>query len=81
MTILKDVLAELFGMFVGDARLTAAILAVVAASAAAIELAGAPPLVGGGLLLVGSLAVVIGAVLLTARGRQPGPARPETPQV
>lgn len=80
MTILKDVLAELFGMFVGDARLTAAILAVVAASAAAIELAGAPPLVGGGLLAVGSLAVVIGAVFLSARGRQPGPARPETPQ-
>ena len=29
MTILKDVLAELLGMFLGDARLSAAILAVV----------------------------------------------------
>ena len=32
MNILKDVLSELFSMFVGDARLTAAILAVIAVS-------------------------------------------------
>lgn len=56
MTILKDVFAELFGMFVGDARLSAAILVVVALAAGLIHLAGASPLIGGGVLLAGCLA-------------------------
>lgn len=78
MTILKDVLAELFGMFVGDARLSAAILAVVAVAALAIDAGGAPPLVGGALLLIGCLAVMIGAVLRTARRKRTtkGTSRP-----
>ena len=67
MRILTDVLAELFGMFVSDARLTLAILAVVGASAALIDLTDATPLVGGGLLLVGCLGVVVGSVYNTAR--------------
>lgn len=67
MTILKDVLAELFSMFVGDARLSAAILAVVALAALAIDAGGAPPLLGGVLLLIGCLGVMIAAVLRTAR--------------
>lgn len=69
MTILKDVLAELFGMFLGDARLSAAILVVVAVAAGVIRLAGAPPLLGGAILLAGCLAVMIGAVLRAARAR------------
>ncbi|MBK45979.1 MAG: hypothetical protein CMN20_11875 [Roseovarius sp.] len=71
MTILKDVLAELFGMFVGDARLTAAVLVVVAASAALIDLAGVAPILGGGALLAGCLAVLVAAVLRTARRKKP----------
>jgi hypothetical protein len=67
MTILKEVLAELFGMFVGDARLTVAILAVVALAAALIYLFGIDPLFGGCVLLFGCLAVVIGAVVWAAR--------------
>lgn len=67
MTILKDVLSELFSMFVGDARLSAAILIVVASAAGLIRLTGAPPLVGGAVLLAGCLAVMIGAVLRAAR--------------
>ena len=62
MTILKDVLAELFSMFVGDARLTVAILAVVAVAALSISVLLLPPLIGGGLLLIGSVTVLILAV-------------------
>jgi len=67
MTILRDVLAELFGMFVGDARLTAALLAVVGIATALIHIADAPPLIGGGVLLVGCLVVLAGAVMRAAR--------------
>lgn len=70
MTILKDVFAELFGMFVGDARLTAAILLVVAAAAVAIDVLGAAPLIGGAILLVGCLGVMILAVIRTARRKK-----------
>lgn len=62
MTILKDVFAELIGMFVGDAMLSAAVLAVVALAALLIEVGHVLPLIGGGVLLVGCLAVLIGAV-------------------
>lgn len=72
MTILKDVLAELFGMFLGDARLSAAIFAVVALAAGLIDLAGLDPLIGGGVLLVGCLAVMVTAVLRTARLHRAG---------
>ena len=34
MTMLKEIFAELIGMFMGDARLTLAILAIVAVAAA-----------------------------------------------
>lgn len=69
MTILKDVLAELLGMFLGDARLSAAILAVVVIAASLIDLEDASPLIGGCVLLVGCLAVMIGAVLRAAKAR------------
>lgn len=67
MTMLKDVLAELFGMFVGDAWLSAAILAVVAVAAGLVDFAHVRPLVGGGVLLLGCLAVVIGTVRRASR--------------
>jgi len=67
MSILKDVLAELLGMFVADARLTVAILCVVALTAGLIDLAGAAPLIAGILLVAGNLAVLITAVLRAAR--------------
>jgi fatty acid desaturase len=67
MTILGDVLAELFGMFVSDARMSAAVLAVVAVAAALIGPGGLPPLVGGAVLLLGCMAVLLGAVAWTAR--------------
>lgn len=67
MTILKDVLTELIGMFVGDVRLSFSILIVVAMAAGTIDLAGTPPIVGGAVLLAGCLAVVIFAVLRAAK--------------
>lgn len=67
MTLLKDVLGELIGMFVGDARLSAAVLIVVALSAALIDLAGVEPLLGGGLLLAGCLLLVVESVRRSAR--------------
>lgn len=67
MTILKEVLSELVSMFVGDASLSASILVVVALSAALIDLGGVDPLVGGGALLAGCLAVLVGAVARAAR--------------
>ena len=67
MSILRDVLAELFGMFVADARLTIAILCVVAVTAGLVDLAGTAPLIGGVVLLAGCLAVLIAAVLGAAR--------------
>ncbi|EQB15130.1 hypothetical protein [Sphingobium lactosutens] len=73
MTILRDVLAELIGMFVGDARLSAAILAVVAGTALLIEIGRVEPLIGGGVLLVGCLIVLLAAVRRAAlRATDPG---------
>ncbi len=69
MTILIDVPTELFGMFVADARLTAAILTVVSVSAVMIDALGVAPRWGGLFLLVGCLLVLIGAVVRFARAR------------
>jgi len=80
MTILKDVLSELFGMFLGDIRLSAAILAVVVATAGLIDLAGAAPLIGGGVLLAGCLAVVTSAVLHAARQKRASNAAAGAPR-
>ena len=62
MSILKDVLRELVGMFVADVRLTAAILAMVVVAALLIGATGLPALAGGGFLLVGCLAVLVRSV-------------------
>lgn len=70
MSILKDVLAELFKMFVSDVRLTLAILATVLAAAALIDLTNLPPLAGGAALLVGCIAVLLISVLREARRRR-----------
>ncbi len=67
MTMLKEIIAELIGMFMGDARLTLAVLALVASVAALIKLAGADPLGAGGVLLVGCLGLLIENVYRSAR--------------
>ena len=53
MNLLKEVVAELVGMFFGDARLTTAVLLIVAAAAGLVTLTGLDPLIGGGVLALG----------------------------
>ncbi|HZU88210.1 MAG TPA: hypothetical protein VE993_03035 [Stellaceae bacterium] len=66
MTLLKEIVAEIIGMFVGDARLTLAVLVVVG-TAAAMVVCGLAPLGAGGLLLAGCLLVLIESVWRGAR--------------
>ncbi|WP_108660463.1 hypothetical protein [Acuticoccus kandeliae] len=67
MNILRDVFAELVGMFLGDLRLSLAVLGTVILAAVLIDIAGAPALLGGAVLLVGCLLIAFGAVQITAR--------------
>ena len=67
MTMLKEIAAELIGMFMGDARLTLAVLAVVASAAALINLASVDPLGAGAILLAGCLGLLIENVHRSAR--------------
>ena len=59
MSLLKEVAAELIGMFFGDARMTLAALLIVAASGVLIDLTGVDPLVGGGVLALGCPVLLI----------------------
>jgi hypothetical protein len=73
MRIVGDVAKELLGMFLADARLTKTILilvAVVAAIAAALN-----PILGGAMLLLGSLHAVVEAAVREARRPKPSPSR------
>jgi len=74
MTILKDVFSELFSMFVSDAWLTVSILALVGLVAFLVDAAHAGATIGGGALLVGSLALVVGSVRHASRRT---PTRPK----
>ena len=67
MTMLKDVLGELVGMFLADARLTVATLAVVAVSAILIRFVGVDPLIGGGVLLASCLLLLVESVRRSSR--------------
>ena len=53
MNLLKEVAAELVGMFFGGTRMTLTVLAIVAASGALVTLTGVDPLVGGAILALG----------------------------
>lgn len=69
MTLLRDIAKELLGMFLADARLTGAILALVLLVAGLILSLGVDPLVGGGTLLVGCLAILVEAAVRETRRR------------
>jgi hypothetical protein len=66
MTIIRDVVKELCGMFLADARLTLATLLLVAI-VGALQRWQAPPLLAGGVLLFGCLAILAGATVRQAR--------------
>jgi hypothetical protein len=71
MTVLKEVVAELIGMFVAEKRLTVAVLALVALTGLLIDLAGLSELAGGAVLLFGSLTLLVVSVCHAARLRSP----------
>jgi hypothetical protein len=68
MSIMIDVLKELFAMFVADARLTLAILLLVAIVAGLVG-AGLAPILDGGVLLTGSLTILVLSVSREAKIR------------
>ncbi len=72
MSILKDVLLELFSMFIADVRLTGAILATVVISALLIDATRLPPLAGGVVLLLGCIAVLFLSVRREASRKSEG---------
>ena len=67
MSVLVEVLQELWSMFVGDRRLTLLALAVVAVAAVANLIVAAPPLIAAGVLVFGALAVLTDGVAQAAR--------------
>jgi hypothetical protein len=71
MTVIKEVVAELIGMFVAEKRLTVAVLALVALTGLLIDLAGLDELAGGAVLLFGSLTLLVASVYHAARLRSP----------
>lgn len=71
MTMLKELAAELIGMFFAEKRLAAALLALVAATGSLVDVAGIDRLAGGALLLFGSLTLLVASVCSAARQRAP----------
>jgi hypothetical protein len=71
MTMLKELTAELFGMFVAEKWLTVAVLALVAVTGLLVDFAGTDRLVGGAILLFGSLILLIASICNAARARAP----------
>ena len=67
MTILKDLAAELIGMFFAEKWLTIGVLAIVAAAGSLVDVAGVNPLVGGAVLLFGCLVLLIESVCRSAK--------------
>jgi len=67
MSLLKEVAAELIGMFFGDARMTLALLLLIAVAGALIELTGIDPLLGGSVLVVGCPALLIASLRRDSR--------------
>jgi hypothetical protein len=69
MAILKELAAELIGMFFAETRLAAALLALVAATGLLIDFAGLDQLAGGAMLIFGSFALLVASVCRAARPR------------
>lgn len=69
MSIIVEVAKELLGMFLADARLTTGTLVLVGIVGALVVAVHVEPLLGGGLLLLGCLAILVEAALREARRR------------
>jgi hypothetical protein len=62
MKILQIIWEEFVGMFIDDGALALFALALITAVSLSVKLAGLDPLIGGGLLLVGYLAILTESV-------------------
>jgi len=69
MNLLQDVIKELFGMFLADAKLSGAILVLVGGIAVLINLDGLDLLIGGCGLVVGCLAIIAAVTAFESRQR------------
>lgn len=69
MNIVGDLCKELLSMFVADATLALATLVLVAVVAGLVGAAGVGPVIGGGVLLFGSLVILVEAVSREAKGQ------------
>jgi hypothetical protein len=69
MTMFKELAAELIGVFVGEWRMTIAVLAIVAVTGSLIEFTGLDELVGGVVLLFGCLILLVDNIRRSARPR------------
>jgi hypothetical protein len=67
MTVLREVVAELIGMFVGERRLTIAVLAVVTVAGCLANFTDLDPLVGGTMMLLGCLILLIESIWRSAK--------------
>ena len=67
MTTLKELAGELISMFFGETWLTVALLALVAVTGLLIDFADLVELVGGAILLFGSLILLVASVYRAAR--------------
>lgn len=71
MMMLRELAAELLGMFIAEKRLALAILAIVAVTGSLVDFSGLDPLVGGALLVFGCLVLLIESVCRSARAGAP----------
>jgi hypothetical protein len=67
MTMLKEVVAELIGMFVAEKWLTIAVLTIVAIAGWLIDFTALDPLVGGTVVLFGCMVLLVESVYRSAR--------------
>jgi hypothetical protein len=73
MTVVKEIVAELVGMFVGEKLLTIALLIVITLAWCLADFTGLDRLVGGAVLLSGCLILLVESVCRGARAGVPRP--------
>lgn len=76
MTMIKDVMAELFSMFMADAVMSVITLALVGVVALMVQELHVDAVVAGFILLLGCLVNVIAAAVREARQRNSGGKKP-----
>jgi len=69
MTMLKELAAELIGMFVAEKWLTMAVLLLIAVTGSLVDFTGFDRLVAGVFLLFGSLLLLVASICHAARPR------------